>query len=207
MTPVDTDILRQAIKLGLFPMGEENSDEIGWYRPDLRCLIPIDGIHVSRSLARTLRRHSWRISIDEAFESVMRHCRRPRDNWITPPIIDLYLEAHAEGWAHSLEIWEDQELVGGVYGLHWGGLFAAESKFHLRTDASKVALYHLVHHVRALGCEVFDAQFINDHTASLGAYEIPQSKYLQKLPKLLTKEVEWSRELKIPHHSPGFNRT
>jgi leucyl/phenylalanyl-tRNA--protein transferase len=182
---------RFAYAQGYFPMAESDHGPIHWYYPTMRCLMPIEGIRVSRSLARTLRRSPFRVTYDESFREVMTACRRPEGNWISPELIDLYTEIHDEGWAHSCEVWEDDRLVGGVYGLALGSCFSGESMFHRATDASKVALYHLVNHVRELGFIMFDAQFINDHTASLGAYEITQREYLARLEVALQTEVPW----------------
>ncbi len=189
--PPDTKLLRLAYRQGVFPMGTDGSEEVEWYRPVTRCLFPIEGIHVSRSLARTLRRSKYRISFDEAFEDVVWGCRRPDANWITEPILRLYAGAHQEGWGHSCEVWDGKDLVGGTYGLALGGCFCAESMFHRRTDASKVALYHLVERCRTLGFVMFDAQLPNPHLLSLGAYTIGHHEYMRRLKACEHVQTTW----------------
>ncbi|MBS1710064.1 MAG: leucyl/phenylalanyl-tRNA--protein transferase [Armatimonadetes bacterium] len=191
--PLDTTVLRAAYHEGIFPMGTDGTDEVGWFRPIRRCVFPIEGVHVSRSLAKTLRRDQFRVGFDEAFEDVMWSCRRPLDNWITPPIVELYTAAHREGWGHSCEVWEGDALVGGTYGLALGGCFCAESMFHRRTDASKVALYHMVEHCRELGFVLFDAQIPNPHLVSMGAEVIGQRDYMHLFRAALQVKTAWSR--------------
>lgn len=181
-----------AYEQGIFPMGLENG-EIGWFRSDPRAIFELNNFHTSRSLQKCIRNCGWRISFDECFEDVMRGCLRPDGNWITSELIDLYCEAHHEGWAHSCEVWDDKQLIGGVYGLALGSCFCAESMFHLRTDASKVALWALVTRCRDLGFTLFDAQVMNPHLASLGAIEITLSDYFQRLENALAQTTDWSR--------------
>jgi len=190
---LDTQVLYSAYLAGIFPMGTEGSDEVGWFRPTTRCLFPIEGIHVSRSLAKTLRSGRFEVTFDQAFTEVMVACRRPFDNWITPPIIELYSAAHAEGWGHSCEVWHDGQLVGGTYGLAIGACFCAESMFHRQTDASKVALHHMVTRCRELGFVLFDAQIPNPHLLSLGAITMGQRDYEHLLRGALKSTTPWSR--------------
>jgi len=186
-------MIAQAIQTGYFPMGESFDDpEIWMYSTEVRCLFPIEGIHVSRSLERTLRKGPYQIRFDTAFEEVMRSCVRPTGNWITLDLIRVYTEIHRAGWGHSVECWLNDRLVGGAYGVAIGGLFSAESMFHRETDASKVALWALVNRCRALGFTLFDSQFSNDHTLSLGAYEIPKREYMKQLRAALELETPWS---------------
>lgn len=187
-------------------MAQGDDGPIYWYTPVLRCLIPIEGIHVSRSLQRKLRKtrvlaagepvpsddSGFVVTFDRAFSEVMRACQRPGENWISEEMINVYTAIHGEGWAHSCEVWQAGQLVGGVYGVAIGACFCGESKFHRATDASKVALLHLVKHLQGLGFEIFDAQFINDHTQSLGAYEIPQEEYVRRLKRVVRKTTSWS---------------
>jgi leucyl/phenylalanyl-tRNA--protein transferase len=172
-------LLRTGYLQGVFPMGEDESDEVEWYMPNQRCLFPIEGITVSRSLAKCLKNPKWQVTFDSAFEQVMWSCRRaPGDNWITPEIVRAYTECFEEGWAHSVEVWIGDELVGGSYGLALGKCLAAESMFHKVRDASKVALYHFVNWARENGYSMFDAEVMNPHLKSLGAYTIENSEYL-----------------------------
>lgn len=196
--PLTTGFLDWAYRQGCFPMTAE-SGEIQWFRPYVRALFPIEGIRVSRSLARTLRRGGFDVRFDTAFEAVMRGCLRPQDNWISEPLIRLYVEAHEEGWAHSCEVWREGKLVGGVYGLAIGGCFCAESMFHRETDMSKVALRALVERCRDLGFVLFDAQVMNPHLASLGAYPMPHEDYLAAFRRAERVTTPWSRD---PHSEP-----
>ncbi len=199
--PLTTDLLRTAYLQGIFPMGLDDG-EIGWFRSDPRAIFEIatnrseplrTGFHVSRSLRKRIANCGWRISFDESFEEVMQSCLRPGDNWITPELIQIYCQAHAEGWAHSCEVWDDHDLIGGVYGLAVGGCFCAESMFHRRTDASKVALWALIQRCIEMGFTLFDAQVMNPHLSSLGAREITLAEYLQRLEVAVGMTTEWSR--------------
>jgi leucyl/phenylalanyl-tRNA---protein transferase len=163
--------IRYGYSMGYFPMADDD-DEILWYRTYERCLFPIQGIHVSRTLAKTIRSGVFEIRFDTAFEEVMRSCRRPEGNWINEEIIQAYTAIHEEGWAHSGECWQNGRLVGGIYGVAIGTSFSAESMFHRETDGSKVALWAMVEKCRQLGFTIFDAQIMNPHLLSLGAYEI-----------------------------------
>lgn len=186
-------LIRYAYEQGAFPMADDDG-RIEWYRPPSRCLFPVTGIHVSRTLAKTIRKGTFEVRFDTAFESVMWNCFRPVEegNWLTPELVRVYTQIHLEGWGHSAECWQDGELVGGAYGIAIGSCFCAESMFHRRTDASKVALWALVNRCRDLGFTLFDAQIMNPHLYSLGAYEISNTKYLRLLSEALTHETEWS---------------
>lgn len=186
------EMIRYAYERGYFPMADGLQGPIHWYYPTMRCLMPMEGIRVSRSLRRTLRMVPFEITFDQKFEEVMRACQRPTDNWISEDLIAAYVRVHEEGWAHSCEVWLDGQLVGGLYGVAIGACFCGESMFSRVTDASKVALVHLIPHLRQLGFELFDAQFINPHTASLGAFEITQLEYLTVLHRLMRKKTPWS---------------
>jgi leucyl/phenylalanyl-tRNA--protein transferase len=170
----------------------EDDGEVNWYQPHRRALFPLSGIHVSRSLAKTIKRGVYEVRFDTAFEQVMWSCFRPGDNWLSEHFVRTYGEAHRQGWAHSGECWADGELVGGVYGLALGSCFCAESMFHRRTDASKVALWALVEKCRELGFTIFDAQIMNPHLKSLGAFEVPHGQYLAMLRNALRERTAWS---------------
>jgi leucyl/phenylalanyl-tRNA--protein transferase len=199
---VTTLHLREAILHGYFPMDMDG--EIGWYSTRRRALFPIEGIRVSRSLARTLERGDFEVRFDSAFEAVMRGCLRPQENWISEPLIGLYAEAFREGWAHCVEVWRGEELVGGSYGLAYGTTFGAESMFHRATDMSKVALWALIGRCRDLGFERFDAQIMNPHLASLGAFEVPNSRYLRWLHDGLRRTTPWSEAFWTPEFPNPF---
>jgi leucyl/phenylalanyl-tRNA--protein transferase len=167
---------------------------IGWFQPRERALFPLAGIHVSRSLRRVLQRGDFQITFDTAFEDVMRGCLRPEDNWISEEFIQVYTQVHNEGWAHSAECWSGGELVGGVYGLALGSCFCAESMFHRHPNASKVALWALLEECRRREFTLFDAQIMNPHLESLGAYEVSHREYMRLLGEALEKRTSWSAD-------------
>ena len=175
-----------AYRHGIFPMADERSGEVLWFRPDPRAVIPLDGFHVSRSLARTLRRGRFEVRVDTAFETVMRGCAdRPEGSWISERFVEVYGALHRAGKAHSVEAWRDRRLVGGVYGLALGGAFMAESMFHRETDASKEALTALVGRLSERGFTVLDVQYMTPHLESLGAVEITRREYERRLERAL----------------------
>ena len=179
--------LLAAYRLGLFPMPGDEPGEILWFSPVLRGVLPLDGLRVTSSLRKTMKR--FEIRVDTAFRAVMEACADPsRDGgWINSAFIDAYEELHRLGWAHSVEAWQDGELVGGLYGLEIGGLFAGESMFHRARDASKAALVGLVSLLRdAPAPRVLDVQWRTDHLASLGVVEIPRADYLAQLDAALS---------------------
>lgn len=184
-------LIRYAYEEGAFPMTMEDG-EVEWFQPRQRALFPIEGIHVSRSLRKTIQKGIFEIKFDTAFEQVMRGCLRPNGNWISEDFIRVYTLIHHEGWGHSAECWLDGELVGGVYGIAIGACFCAESMFHRVTDASKVALWAMVDECRSKGFDLFDAQIMNPHLRSLGAYEISHLEYMEKLQEALVKSTSWS---------------
>ena len=190
--------LLQYYQQGLFPMGEARDDErIYIVEPDLRGVIPLDGFHLSRRLARTVRSGIYEVRIDTAFPEVMRQCAKPRegreDTWINSTIRGLYGELHARGQAHSVETWWQGQLVGGLYGVSLGGAFFGESMFSVARDASKVALAHLVARLKVGGYILLDAQFVTDHLAQFGTVEITQEDYLQRLDAALVVAGDFYR--------------
>ncbi len=186
-------LLLNAYAQGIFPMADETG-EIGWYRPVYRAIIPLDGLHVSRSLRRTLRQEPYEIRVDHAFRRVMEQCARSmpgrEETWISPEIIDAYCHLHDLGYAHSVECWSvDGELVGGLYGVALRGLFAGESMFSHVRDASKVALTHLVQRLNERGFSLLDTQYVTDHLVSMGAVEIPATAYDGLLQQALERDI------------------
>jgi leucyl/phenylalanyl-tRNA--protein transferase len=174
--------LLAAYRSGLFPMPAGRQGAMAWWSPDPRGILPLDGLIVSRSLRRSVRRFDVRVDTD--FEGVIDACRTlPREGgWINRDIRDAYVQLHRLGWAHSVETWTtDGRMVGGLYGVAVGGLFAGESMFHVETDASKVALVALVDWLRDRGATLLDVQWRTEHLARLGAIEIPRSRYLALL--------------------------
>ena len=183
------ETLVAAYASGIFPMEIDDADGrryLGWWSPDPRGVLPLDALRVSRSLARSMRRLS--LTIDRDFRAVITACATvPRDRgWITPAFIEAYCALHELGWAHSVEAWHDNRLVGGLYGVEIGGLFAGESMFHVEADASKAALVHLVHVLGEAGGErLLDVQWRTDHLASLGVVEVTRREYLERLAAVL----------------------
>lgn len=175
-----------AYRSGVFPMADTRDDpEVFWVEPRQRAILPLDGLNVSRSLARTLRRGKFRVTCNAAFARVMAECAAPRretdDTWISGRITASYLLLHQLGQAHSIECWQGDELVGGLYGVGFDRVFCGESMFSRVPDASKVALCWLVAALRQAGAELLDCQFMTEHLASLGAVEITQAEYLVRL--------------------------
>ncbi len=186
------ELLLAAYAQGVFPMAESRDDpEVFWVDPRRRGIFPLEGFRVSRSLARTLRRDPFRVTFDADFVGVVQGCADRDETWISEPIAALYAELHRMGHAHSVEVWEDERLVGGVYGVVLGAAFFGESMFSRRTDASKVALAHLVERLRAGRFALFDTQFLTPHLASLGAIEISRLEYRHRLAKALRQEARW----------------
>ncbi|MFC0632462.1 leucyl/phenylalanyl-tRNA--protein transferase [Brevundimonas balnearis] len=188
MTAFSAADLLAAYASGVFPMGEARDDpRVFLVEPERRAIFPLDGLRVSSRLRRTVRRDAFEVRADTAFVEVLHACAAPgrgpdrEDTWINAPIRALYLELHRLGHAHSIECWRDGALVGGLYGVTLGGAFFGESMFSRATDASKVALVHLVARLRRGGWALLDAQFMTDHLARLGAIEISQADYLDRL--------------------------
>ena len=187
---LEPETVLSAYRNGLFPMGlgQHGEPPIGWWSPDPRGVLPLDGLRVARSLRKVLPR--FEVRIDTAFDAVVSACADPgRDGrWITAEVAGAYGELHRRGWAHSIEAWRDGELVGGLYGIAVGGLFAGESMFHRVTDASKVAFVALVDLLNDAGDasqRLLDVQWRTEHLATLGVVNVPRSEYLQRLPAAL----------------------
>lgn len=185
-SPIDPQILLLGYRGGVFPMADRRDDpDIFWVEPRRRAILPLDNFHCSRSLAKVLKRGSFEVTCNRAFTRVIEACAAPRrdegETWISNRIEDSYIALHQLGLAHSIECWDQGELVGGLYGVGFDRVFCGESMFSRRTDASKVALAWLVAALRRLGAELLDCQFMTDHLASLGAVEISQSEYLERL--------------------------
>jgi len=191
--------LLTAYRSGIFPWPhgdakdpDEGAPLVLWFSPNPRCLFPIDEApHWSRSLRRTLKNHPYRVTLDEDFANVIRLCgeTRGKNTWIIPELVAGYVELHRLGWAHSVEVWEGTELVGGIYGVAIGGAFAGESMFHLRTDTSKIAFATLAEKLRAGGFALFDVQVQNPHLASLGCVEVPRAEYLRRLADAVPRQA------------------
>lgn len=185
MTQILTpDILLRAYGIGIFPMAESRDNpEIHWVDPKRRGVFPLEGFHISRSLAKHILTADYRVTVNTAFAQVVEGCADRPETWINAEITALYTALHQMGHAHSLEVWQGDALIGGVYGVTLGAAFFGESMFSRRTNASKTALAYLVHRLRAGGFQLFDTQFLTPHLASLGAVEIPRAEYQRRLAR------------------------
>ncbi|RYZ54707.1 MAG: leucyl/phenylalanyl-tRNA--protein transferase [Proteobacteria bacterium] len=186
-----TELLISAYANGYFPMPHPETEEICWFHPDPRAIIPLDNFHVSRTLLRTMKRKNFRVSVDEDFEGVIDACADRKETWINEEIRAAFVSLYREGHCHSVEVWEDDRLVGGTYGIAIRGAFFAESMFHRETDASKVALLGLVNHMKSRGMTLLEVQFLTPHLASLGAVEISSDDYMERLRTALKRIVSF----------------
>jgi leucyl/phenylalanyl-tRNA--protein transferase len=184
--------LLKAYRRGVFPWFDEDGP-ILWWSPDPRAVLELDGLHVSRRLRRTIRSGKFTVTVNRAFARVIRGCaERPEEGtWITEQMMDAYETLHTSGHAHSVEVWQGEELAGGLYGVALGGFFAGESMFTRLRDASKVALAHTVERLRERGFQLFDVQFVTEHTERLGAIEIPRDEYLARLRRALKVQARF----------------
>ncbi len=179
MSPLDPDLLLRAYSIGVFPMADSReAEDVFWVEPRRRAIFPLHDFRLSRSLRKTVRSNRFRVTADQAFAEVVRACAAREETWINAAIEQSYAVLHVRGSAHSIECWQDEELVGGLYGVRLGGAFFGESMFSIRTDASKVALAWLVARLVVGGFRLLDCQFMTDHLRSLGAVEISQRDYL-----------------------------
>ena len=184
-------ILLQAYQAGIFPMGDDVTGAIGWYAPDPRGILPLDDFHVPDNLARLVRQDPFEVVSDRDFAATIRACADRERTWITPPVIDAYTELHETGYAHSVECWQEGKLVGGLYGVAIRGAFFGESMFYCVSNASKVALVHLVRQLRVGGYTLLDVQYSNPHLEQFGVVEISRDAYQQRLADALQREATW----------------
>lgn len=197
--PLTPELLLRAYAAGLFPMAESRDAlELRWIDPPLRGVFSLADFHISRSLARRIRSGGFHITADRAFSAVMEGCADRPETWINGQITALYGALHRAGHAHSIEVWEGDRLVGGVYGVTLGAAFFGESMFSRRTDASKVALAYLVDRLRRGGFTLFDTQFLTPHLASLGATEITRAAYLCQLDDAIRQPASFDAPGAIP---------
>ena len=219
-SPIPVETLLLAYRSGIFPMADKREDdEIFWVEPRDRAIIPLDRLHVSKSLRKTLRADPFSVTINKAFEEVMRACAAPRpghpESWISGRIVESYKGLHAAGHAHSIECWDRDSaggprLVGGLYGVSFDSVFCGESMFSLADNASKVALCWLVATLREADYQLLDCQFMTDHLASMGAIEMPQKDYLtlvelaRKAPDL-GLETAFARFADGSHDDPDYS--
>ena len=200
--PLTPELIVHAYAQGAFPMARgRRSDEVYFFSPDPRGVLPLDGFRCPRTVERIVRQNRFEVRHDTVFRRVIRACAAPRDTdggetWINQQIIDVFTELHRLGLAHCIECWRGDELAGGLYGLHLGGAFFGESMFHhedpaIGTHASNVALCHTVDHLRKQGFRLFDVQFSNPHIARFGVVEIPRERYLRQLDAALKVRADW----------------
>ncbi len=197
MSAITPQVLLQAYAAGVFPMAESAGDPaLYWVEPDERGVIPLDGFHIPRSLRKRVRQQSYEIRIDSAFNQVIAQCAARSDSrketWINKRIITLYCQLHKMGCAHSVECWRDGTLVGGLYGIRIGAAFFGESMFSRATDASKVALVHLVARLKFGGFALLDAQFVNPHLLQFGSQAIKKADYHRLLEPALEKDADFN---------------
>jgi len=183
-----------AYRSGVFPW---TADPVTWWSPDPRAIFELDRVHVPHSLVKLLRKGGFEVTIDRAFRQVMEGCAEPapgrRSTWITPEFLEGYTQLHEQGHAHSLECWQGERLVGGIYGVAIGGFFAGESMFHRVSNASKVALSRLLEHLQARGFALFDIQMLTPVTSQMGGVTIPREQYLRRLARAVEKPCAFSQ--------------
>lgn len=189
--PLDPALVINAYAQGIFPMADEYG-KISWYAPDPRAILEHEHLHVSRSLRATLRKQIYELRMDTAFEQVMRSCAARAETWINEEFIKTYTYLHQRGFAHCVEAWHEDKLVGGLYGVALGGAFMGESMFSFATDASKVCVVALVEHLQTHGYTLHDTQFLTDHLTSLGVTEIPRQTYEKRLRAALHIRCTWA---------------
>ncbi len=200
MLRLTPELLLRAYALGVFPMAESRHDpELYWIDPKQRGILPLDRFHVPHSVRRAVRRRKFEIRVDTAFHEVMEGCAEPApgrpDSWINDEILKLYSALHVSGHAHSVEAWRNERLVGGLYGVAIGAAFFGESMFTRETDASKVALVHLVARLRRGGFELLDTQFVTKHLARFGVVEISRQRYQEVLQRAIAKQASFYCEV------------
>ena len=186
------ELLLHAYMAGVFPMAEGRDDaEVFWVDPKRRGVLPLDGFHISRSLKRRILKEPFEVRFNTDFAGVVAGCAEREETWINDVIFDLYVKLFTYGFAQSIEVWDEDTLIGGVYGVTLGGAFFGESMFSRKRDASKVALAYLIAHLNRSGFTLFDTQFLTDHLASLGAVEISRSDYHKRLETALDQSADF----------------
>ncbi len=190
------ELILRAYRAGIFPMAEDaKSEDVFWVSPQHRGIIPLDAVHISHSLRKTLKHHPYSVRIDTDFPGVIEGCATAgteRDTtWINPAIRRLYGELFARGYVHTVEVWDGPDLVGGLYGVSIGAAFFGESMFHRKTDCSKIAMAHLLDRLRAGGYRLCDTQFVTDHLKTFGGIEIAREDYEVRLADALAHEADW----------------
>jgi leucyl/phenylalanyl-tRNA--protein transferase len=198
-------LLLRAYAAGVFPMAEGRDDPvIHWIDPQRRAIFPMEGFHTSRSLARHIRRIQPRVTVDSDFAGVVRACAHRPETWINDEIFAAYTALYDQGHAHSLEVWQDGALIGGIYGVVLGAAFFGESMFSAQVNGSKMALVYLMHRLRAGGFTLFDVQFLTDHLASLGAVELSRAAYRKRLAEALPTRAQFAPQGYPPEPDVDF---
>lgn len=193
---VTPELIVRAYRAGIFPMAEDAADEdLFWVSPEWRGIMPLDGFRASKSLRKAMRKSGWNIRVDTDWDGIIEGCATVGEDrettWINGTIRAVYGALFRRGVAHTVEVWDGADLVGGLYGLAIGGAFFGESMFHRRTNASKMAMAHLVERLKAGGFQLLDTQFVTPHLASLGGIEISRADYEDRLAQALTVEGHW----------------
>ncbi len=186
------DLVLAAYSQGIFPMAHPDEDDaIYWYAPDPRAILPLDKVHLSKSLRKVIRSSLYSVTTDLAFDQVIHACADREETWISDEILETYLSLYYQGYGHSIEVWMEEELAGGLYGIALGGAFFAESMFHRRSNAGNIALAAVVHHLNQRGFMLLDVQFSTPHLSRFGVIEIPRIVYERKLEVALARNVSW----------------
>jgi leucyl/phenylalanyl-tRNA---protein transferase len=187
---IPASLLLEAYCTGIFPMAMENG-EIGWFSPDPRGILPLEAFHVPHGLQRFLKKNKFEIRLNTAFEEVIRACGERSETWISEEIVASYVNLHQLGFAHSVEVWKDEKLAGGLYGVSIYGAFFGESMFHTIANASKVALVELVNRLNKRGFRLLDTQYVTNHLRMFGAVEIARAKYMRLLKQALALDCKF----------------
>jgi leucyl/phenylalanyl-tRNA---protein transferase len=193
---ITPELILRAYRAGIFPMAEDAADEdLFWVSPEMRGILPLDGFHASKSLRKTMRKSGWTVRVDTDWDATIEGCatvgQDRHTTWINGTIRSTYGELFRRGYAHTVEVWDGPDLVGGLYGLAIGAAFFGESMFHRRTDASKMAMAHLVDRLNAGGFQLLDTQFVTEHLASLGGIEISREDYEDRLGRATATPADW----------------
>jgi leucyl/phenylalanyl-tRNA--protein transferase len=189
--PFTVELVLKAYSIGIFPMGNEDGS-ISWYSPDPRCIIDLDDFHIPKRLARTYRQKQFDLRVNTAWNDVLLACANRERTWISKPVIDVYTQLHKLGYAHTVEAFENDQLVGGLYGLSLGGAFMGESMFHTVRDASKVCLVYLVERLKERNYTLLDCQYMTSHLNIFGAKDIRNREYLARLKKALPLDCHFA---------------
>jgi len=197
---LEPEFLINAYAQGYFPMPDEDEINLLWFRPDPRAYFDLVTYQPSRSLRRSIRKFEYTFSIDQAFAEIMQGRAERPDSWINEEFKQAYSRLHQLGFAHSVEVWLEDKIVGGLYGVHIGGLFCAESKFHTQTDASKAAVWCLIESMKESEMKFLEVQFMTEHLRSLGAQEISDEDYQEKLPQIIFEKCELKLSDKFAKH-------